>query len=152
MLIADLEEAGLLNRSESAISNQQLAISNSLAIIPARYASTRFPGKPLAHRTGKYLIQHVVERVRLARHVGRIIVATDDARILQAVESFGAEAMMTRADHPNGTSRLAEVVERLAACGLTPESSPDPQPLPDLIVNVQGDEPDIDPGVIEVGR
>ncbi len=81
----------------------------ALAVIPARYASTRFPGKPLARDTGKYLIQHVVEQTRKAQHVGEVIVATDDARIVQAVESFGGKVVMT-GNHPNGTSRIAEVV------------------------------------------
>jgi 3-deoxy-manno-octulosonate cytidylyltransferase (CMP-KDO synthetase) len=110
----------------------------ALVVIPARFASTRFPGKPLADKTGKPLIRHVVERVRLARHVGRIIVATDDARILSAVRSFGCEAMMT-GEHPNGTSRIAEVVRNL---GQHVSEN-------DIIVNVQGDEPEIEPRVID---
>ena len=110
----------------------------ALAVIPARYASTRFPGKPLADRTGKPLIRHVVERVRLAKHVGRIIVATDDPRIQSAVREFGCEAMMT-GEHPNGTSRIAEVVRNLSQ-----QVGKD-----DIIVNVQGDEPEIEPRVID---
>ena len=110
----------------------------ALAVIPARYGSTRFPGKPLAERTGKPLIRHVVERVRMARGIGRIVVATDDPRIADAVRAFGCEAMMT-GEHPNGTSRIAEVVTRLGA-----HVAAD-----DLIVNVQGDEPEIEPRVIE---
>lgn len=109
----------------------------ALAIIPARYASTRLPGKPLLAETGRPLIQHVVERVSRAERVGRVIVATDDARIADAVASFGGEALMTRADHPNGTSRLAEVVQSL---GCEPH---------ELILNVQGDEPEIDPAAID---
>jgi 3-deoxy-manno-octulosonate cytidylyltransferase (CMP-KDO synthetase) len=104
------------------------------AIIPARYASTRFPGKPLANQTGKPLIQHVYEVVRAAHRVDRVLVATDDSRIAEAVRAFGGEAMMTREDHVSGTDRVAEVVAGLDAR---------------LIVNVQGDEPEMDPGSID---
>jgi 3-deoxy-manno-octulosonate cytidylyltransferase (CMP-KDO synthetase) len=107
---------------------------NAAAVIPARYASTRFPGKPLANETGKYLIQHVYEQVSRARSVAQVIVATDDERIRRAVQSFGGRAVMTRADHPSGTDRVAEV-----AAGLDAE----------IIVNVQGDEPEIEPGNID---
>lgn len=106
----------------------------TFAVIPARYASTRLPGKPLLARTGKYLIQHVCERVRDARSIDGVIVATDDARIAEAVRSFGGEAVMTRADHPSGTDRVAEVAAALDA---------------DVVVNVQGDEPEIEPGHID---
>jgi 3-deoxy-manno-octulosonate cytidylyltransferase (CMP-KDO synthetase) len=105
-----------------------------VAVIPARYASTRFPGKPLANETGKYLIQHVYERTLAARTIERAIVATDDRRILDAVRSFGGEAAMTRADHPSGTDRVAEVAADLDAA---------------LIVNVQGDEPELEPAFID---
>ena len=81
---------------------------NAIAVIPARYASTRFPGKPLAQETGKYLIQHVYEQVARARSISRAIVATDDERIFRAVQSFGGGVVMTRADHPSGTDRVAE--------------------------------------------
>ncbi len=111
----------------------------ALAVIPARYASTRFPGKPLADRTGKPLIQHVVEQVRQAKRVGRIIVATDDQRIADAVTAFGGEAVMTRDDHPNGTCRIAEVVQALLNDGQDVG----------LVLNVQGDEPLIEPAVID---
>lgn len=104
------------------------------AIIPARYASTRFPGKPLASQTGKPLIQHVYEAVRGARRVDRVLVATDDVRIAEAVRAFGGEAVMTRADHPSGTDRVAEVAGKLDV---------------DLVINVQGDEPDMDPSSID---
>jgi len=104
------------------------------AIIPARYASTRFPGKPLASQTGQPLIQHVVERVQAARRVDRVVVATDDDRIAEAVRGFGGEVAMTRADHPSGTDRVAEVAQGLDA---------------DLIINVQGDEPEMDPSSID---
>ena len=103
-------------------------------VIPARYASTRFPGKPLADLCGKPMIQWVYERSSLCRSVDRVLVATDDERIARVVEAFGGEVVMTRADHPTGTDRLAEV-----AAGLDDE----------LIVNVQGDEPLIDPIMIE---
>lgn len=104
------------------------------AIIPARYASTRFPGKPLAQLKGLPMIQHVCHQVSKAQTVDRVIVATDDQRILDVVKSFGGVAMMTCADHPTGTDRLAEVAERLDA---------------ELIVNVQGDEPLINPRMID---
>lgn len=104
-----------------------------VAVIPARYGSTRFPGKPLVAKTGKPLIQHVVEQTARCERIARIIVATDDERIRAAVEGFGGEAVMTRADHPNGTSRIAEVAERLDCS---------------IVVNVQGDEPSIEPVLI----
>jgi 3-deoxy-manno-octulosonate cytidylyltransferase (CMP-KDO synthetase) len=104
------------------------------AIIPARYASTRFPGKPLAEILGKPMIQWVCERTAKAAHIHRVIVATDDERIAAAVRGFGGEVEMTRADHPTGTDRLAEVAARIET---------------DLVVNVQGDEPLIDPKMIE---
>lgn len=103
-------------------------------VIPARYASTRFPGKPLADLCGKPMIQWVYERSALCESIDRVIVATDDERIARTVESFGGDVAMTRSDHPTGTDRLAEV-----ACGLKDE----------IIVNVQGDEPLIDPVMIE---
>lgn len=105
-----------------------------VAIIPARYASTRFPGKPLVADSGKPLIQHVVESTRRSARIGRIVVATDDDRIRAAVVGFGGEAVMTRADHLNGTSRIAEVAESIEA---------------EIVVNVQGDEPSIEPTLIE---
>jgi 3-deoxy-manno-octulosonate cytidylyltransferase (CMP-KDO synthetase) len=100
-----------------------------VAVIPARYASTRLPGKPLKADTGRTLIQHVVEAAGRSRRLTRVIVATDDDRIADAVRRFGGEAAMTRADHPSGTDRVAEV-----AAGL-----PDAQ----IIVDVQGDEPEV---------
>ena len=109
----------------------------TIAVVPARFASTRFPGKPLAKETGKFLIQHVCDRVLEARRVDRVIVATDDQRIVEAVRSFGGEACMTRADHVSGTDRVAEV-----AGGLELTSR-------DLILNVQGDEPEIEPASID---
>ncbi len=98
-------------------------------VIPARYASTRLPGKPLLRETGKYLIQHVYERASQA-HAAAVIVATDDQRIADAVRAFGGRVEMTRSDHATGTDRVAEVARRLDS---------------DVIVNLQGDEPLIEP-------
>jgi 3-deoxy-manno-octulosonate cytidylyltransferase (CMP-KDO synthetase) len=100
-----------------------------VAVIPARFASTRLPGKPLLSQTGRPLIQHVVEAARDAKSFQRVIVATDDERIAEAVTRFGGEAMMTRADHATGTDRVAEIAARLATT--------------DVILNLQGDEPEI---------
>jgi 3-deoxy-manno-octulosonate cytidylyltransferase (CMP-KDO synthetase) len=107
----------------------------AIAIIPARFNSTRFPGKPIVEIGGKPLIEHVYRRVARAGLVNRIVVATDDRRIAEAVERFGGTVIMTRNDHPSGTDRLAE-----AAQGLAPDT---------LVVNVQGDEPMIEPGDID---
>jgi 3-deoxy-manno-octulosonate cytidylyltransferase (CMP-KDO synthetase) len=104
-----------------------------LGIIPARYASTRFPGKPLAPIAGRPLIQHVVEQCKKAKSLGEVIVATDDSRIADAVKKF-CRVEMTRADHPSGSDRIAEVAARCAC---------------DAVVNIQGDEPLIDPAVID---
>lgn len=116
------------------------AAPTAIAVIPARYASMRFPGKPLADRTGKPLIQHVHETVARARRIRRVVVATDDQRIFDAVARFGGEAVMT-GEHPNGTSRIAEAIDKLYP--------PSAGGAPDVIVNVQGDEPEIDPAVID---
>ena len=102
-------------------------------------ASTRFPGKPLAADTGRAMVLHVVDRARAAKLVDRVIVAAPDPEIIDVVIQDGAEAMLTGDDHPNGTSRLAEVVTRLA--GEIPPGS--------IVVNVQGDEPELDPGAID---
>jgi 3-deoxy-manno-octulosonate cytidylyltransferase (CMP-KDO synthetase) len=107
----------------------------AVAIIPARYNSSRFPGKPLVEIGGKPLIEHVYRRVEEARLVGRILVATDDERIRRAVERFGGTAVMTRSDHSSGTDRLAEAAESL--------------PPDILVLNVQGDELMIEPSVID---
>jgi 3-deoxy-manno-octulosonate cytidylyltransferase (CMP-KDO synthetase) len=107
---------------------------NITAVIPARYASTRFPGKALAEIAGKPMIQHVYERAQSVSLISRVVVATDDHRIQQAVTGFGGLCRMTRSDHETGTDRLAEVAETLDA---------------DIIVNVQGDEPLIAPEMIE---
>jgi 3-deoxy-manno-octulosonate cytidylyltransferase (CMP-KDO synthetase) len=105
-----------------------------VAIIPARYASTRLPGKPLVPLAGKPMIQHVYERAKRAQTVHHILVATDDQRILDAVQSFGGQARMTRSDHRTGTERIAEVAAHEPG---------------DIFVNVQGDEPLIDPAAID---
>lgn len=107
-----------------------------VAVIPARMGSTRLPGKPLLAETGKYLIQHVWEQVRAARTIDRVIIATDDRRVVEAVSSFGGEAQLTRADHATGSDRVAEVAASLSAdC--------------EMIVNVQGDEPEIEPAAVD---
>jgi 3-deoxy-manno-octulosonate cytidylyltransferase (CMP-KDO synthetase) len=108
--------------------------STVIAVIPARHASTRFPGKPLAPIGGKPMIQHVVEGVRQARLVSQVVVATDEDEIKKAVESFGGQAVLTRHDHRTGTDRVAEVAAHLTG---------------DIYVNVQGDEPLIDPGTVD---
>ena len=106
-----------------------------LCVIPARYASTRLPGKPLKDIAGKPMVVRVYERASQAGLVNETLVATDDERIKVAVEAAGGKAMLTRADHATGTDRLAEVAEAY--------------PEVDIIVNVQGDEPLIDPGLID---
>ncbi len=100
-------------------------------VVPARWASTRLPAKPLLRETGKYLVQHVVERAERAPGVSRVIVATDDERIEAAVRSFGGDVVRTRVDHATGTERVAEVAEGLVD-------------VP-VVVNVQGDEPLFEP-------
>src|SRR5215471_2050704 len=102
---------------------------NVVGIIPARFASTRFPGKPLALIAGKSLIERVVEQCQKARSLSEVVVATDDDRIAVAAKKF-CRVEMTRADHPSGSDRIAEVAERLSC---------------DAVVNIQGDEPLIDP-------
>lgn len=120
---------------------------NAVAIIPARYGSTRFPGKPLARETGKYLIQHVYERASAARLVQRCLVATDDARIAEAVRSFGGEAVLTRSDHASGTDRIAEVVRGMTRSGQNIVVKP--AGGFDFVLNVQGDEPEIEPAYLD---
>jgi 3-deoxy-manno-octulosonate cytidylyltransferase (CMP-KDO synthetase) len=104
-------------------------------VIPARYASSRLPGKPLLKQTGKYLVQHVYERACRAHRAGQVLVATDDSRIVAAVESFGGRVVLTRRDHASGTDRVAEVAERLDA---------------DTVINLQGDEPLVDPAALDL--
>ncbi|HYW65856.1 MAG TPA: 3-deoxy-manno-octulosonate cytidylyltransferase [Candidatus Dormibacteraeota bacterium] len=105
-----------------------------IVVIPARYASTRLPGKPLVPLAGKPMVQHVYEQAKRAQTVHRVMVATDDQRIMDAVTAFGGEARMTRSDHRTGTERIAEVAVHEAG---------------DVFVNVQGDEPLIDPVAID---
>jgi 3-deoxy-manno-octulosonate cytidylyltransferase (CMP-KDO synthetase) len=104
-------------------------------IIPARFGSTRLPGKPLRMIHGKTLIHRVYDRAMLAKKPDLVLVATDNEKIMKEVESFGGKAVMTREDHPTGTDRLAEVAEKYGDY--------------DIIINVQGDEPLIDPHVID---
>ncbi|MFL5242761.1 MAG: 3-deoxy-manno-octulosonate cytidylyltransferase [Gemmataceae bacterium] len=103
-------------------------------VIPARYASTRLPGKPLLRQTGKYLIQHVYEQASEARRPSEVAVATDDPRIRAAVEGFGGRVIMTGRHHRSGTDRVAEAARQLDA---------------DIIINLQGDEPLVDPGALD---
>jgi len=106
-----------------------------LGIIPARYGSTRLPGKALLKVKGKTIIQRVYGRVRMAQQLAECVVATDDVRIYNHVRKFGGKALMTRADHESGTSRCAEVIDTLQGF--------------DIVVNIQGDEPMIHPAQID---
>lgn len=112
-----------------AISEQRVAI-----VIPARHGSTRLPGKPLADIAGKPMVQHVYERARQVANAHVVVIATDDARVADAVRSFGGECVMTSPDHPSGTDRLAEVMAQVEA---------------DIYINLQGDEPLVRPTDIE---
>jgi len=105
-----------------------------LGVIPARFASVRFPGKPLASLAGKTILEHVFERASQARYLSRVLIATDDDRIADAARAFKAPVRMTRGDHPSGTDRAAEIASADDA---------------ELIVNIQGDEPLIDPAAID---
>ena len=105
-----------------------------LVCIPARYGSTRFPAKVLAKDTGKFLIQHTWEQACLARLVDKVIIAADDQRVVDAVKSFGAECVLTSAEHKSGTDRIAEAVADINV---------------DIVVNLQADEPEIDPENID---
>jgi len=105
-----------------------------LGVIPARYTSSRFPGKPLARIGSKSMLEHVFERTSQARYLTSVTIATDDERIADAARSFGASVRMTRTDHLSGTDRVAEVASADSA---------------ELIVNIQGDEPLIDPAAID---
>jgi 3-deoxy-manno-octulosonate cytidylyltransferase (CMP-KDO synthetase) len=109
--------------------------TRTVVIIPARFGSTRLPGKPLLEIAGKPMIQHVVERASQATLVERVMVATDDQRIVDAVQGFGGEAVMTSPDCRSGTDRIAEVVRTMSGV--------------DIVVNVQGDEPLIPPTMID---
>jgi 3-deoxy-manno-octulosonate cytidylyltransferase (CMP-KDO synthetase) len=105
-----------------------------VVVIPARYGSTRLPGKPLVSLAGQPMVRRVYERAKSAQNVDRVIVATDDERIVKAVETFGGEARMTRPDHRTGTERVAEVAAHVEG---------------EIFVNVQGDEPLLDPVAVE---
>lgn len=111
-----------------------MSLAKIVAVIPARFGSTRLPGKPLVSLAGKPMIQWVYERAKLARRVNQVIVATDDERIVKAVQSFGGEARMTRVDHRTGTERVAEVAAHVEG---------------DVFVNVQGDEPLLDSAAVD---
>ena len=108
---------------------------NILCVIPARYSSTRLPGKPLAEIAGKPMIRHVYERAILAQRPDQVIVATDHSLVYETVIGFGGQAILTSPQHPTGTDRLAEVAEKF--------------PDVDLIINVQGDEPLVPPEIID---
>ncbi|HET6372802.1 MAG TPA: 3-deoxy-manno-octulosonate cytidylyltransferase, partial [Candidatus Polarisedimenticolia bacterium] len=112
-------------------------MARALAIIPARYASSRFPGKPLASLSGKPMLQHVYERAARAKRLAGVLVATDDQRIVDAVEGFGGKAVMTLPDHASGSDRVAEVARRPEADDV------------EIVVNVQGDQPLIDPRALD---
>jgi 3-deoxy-manno-octulosonate cytidylyltransferase (CMP-KDO synthetase) len=105
-----------------------------VVVIPARYGSTRLPGKPLVSLAGQPMIQRVYERAKAAEMVHEVIVATDDDRIMDAVKAFGGQARMTRPDHRTGTERVAEVAAHVEG---------------DVFVNVQGDEPLLDPAAVD---
>jgi 3-deoxy-manno-octulosonate cytidylyltransferase (CMP-KDO synthetase) len=107
---------------------------NVIGVIPARYASTRLPGKPLADLLGKPMIQHVYENAARSKTLDALIVATDDARVREAVEAFGGKAALTSEAHSTGTDRVAEVVAALEV---------------PIVVNIQGDEPFVHPGMID---
>ena len=109
-----------------------------VGIIPSRYASSRFPGKPLVQILGKSLIQRTYENTLRCRSLEKVIVATDDARIYDHVKGFGAPVVMTSLDCLTGTDRLAEVLQREASLGDV-----------EIVMNVQGDEPCIDPAIID---
>ena len=107
-----------------------------LGIIPARFASSRFPGKPLVDIQGKSMIRRVYEQARQARLIQQVVVATDDLRILEHVQAFGGDALLTRDDHPSGTDRCAEVARLF--------------PAAQVILNIQGDEPFVQPEQIDL--
>ena len=110
-------------------------MSKAVGIIPARWGSTRFPGKPLHRIAGKPLLQHVWERCRRARKLGSVVVATDDMRVAEAAFDWGAEVALTSSRHASGTDRIAEVARKAKQFS--------------YIINIQGDEPLIDPGLID---
>ena len=109
----------------------------SIAVIPARYESSRFSGKPLADIGGKPMIQHVYEAAIRAQKIDQVVVATDDGRILDAVHRFGGQALMTSQTHRSGTDRAAEAAQQLELSGQ------------DVVINVQGDQPLMDPSCLD---
>jgi 3-deoxy-manno-octulosonate cytidylyltransferase (CMP-KDO synthetase) len=111
-----------------------MSAAKVVVVIPARYGSSRLPGKPLVSLAGQPMIQRVYERAKSAQRADRVIVATDDERIVKAVQGFGGEARMTRPDHRTGTERVAEVAAHETG---------------DIFVNVQGDEPLLDPAAVD---
>lgn len=115
---------------------------SAIVVIPARYSSVRFPGKPLAKISGKYMIQHVYEKAKAAKTIEEVFVATEDNRIYDAVESFGGRACMTSGHHQSGTDRITEAIVKIEGLGYCLKGA-------DVIINVQGDEPLIDPLVID---
>lgn len=117
------------------MSSSTVQLSHVVGLIPARWGSSRFPGKPLHIIAGKPLVQHVWERVKLCKTLDDVAIATDDERIFQAAEAFGARVIMTSPDHPSGSDRLAEALDCF--------------PLATHVVNVQGDEPLIDPELVD---
>jgi 3-deoxy-manno-octulosonate cytidylyltransferase (CMP-KDO synthetase) len=130
MLLFVVRPAGCSESIRDLLQNHK----HTVAVIPARYASTRFPGKPLADIAGRPMIEHVYARAASARNVDAVVVATDDPRIADAVLRFGGTVRMTKPHHRTGTDRLAEVAADLDC---------------DLVVNVQGDEPLIEPDTID---
>lgn len=127
------------SKGQRVYSNPRILESSNpkvVAIIPARYNSTRLPGKPLLDILGKPMIQHVWEKTKAVGKVNKVIVATDNEKIYNAVERFGGEAIMTSKSHITGTDRIAEVVKSLSS-GI------------DIIVNIQGDEPTIEPDMVD---
>jgi 3-deoxy-manno-octulosonate cytidylyltransferase (CMP-KDO synthetase) len=130
MLLFVVRPAGCLE----SIRDRSQAHKHTVAVIPARYGSTRFPGKALAEIAGRPMIEHVYRRAAAAEHVDAVIVATDDERIAEVVAGFGGEVRLTRPTHATGTDRIAEVAAALDC---------------DLIVNLQGDEPLIEPAAID---
>jgi len=119
--------------------NRAAALSLSrphvLVVIPARWGSTRFPGKPLHLIAGKPLVQHVWERCKQCRHVDKVVIATDDERIADAARRFNAVSVLTSPDHPSGTDRVAETAKSFPKHG--------------IVINVQGDEPLISPELVD---
>src|ERR1700748_2433461 len=115
--------------------SQQMGSAKVVVVIPARYGSTRLPGKPLVSLAGQTMVQRVYDRAKSAKSVHEVIVATDDDRIIQAVHSFGGVARMTRPDHRTGTERVAEVAAHVEG---------------EVFVNLRGDEPLLDPAAVDI--